>query len=90
MEQATDREAEEFYQLIGAIRAQCDSLKKLILTREEKKEREKILTEFDNTIQAQVFGTIDHLSSYQLKGWRELIDGGEDGRDGTGPAQSAD
>lgn len=90
MEQATDREAAEFYQLTGAIRAQCNSLKKSVLTPEEKKERESILAEFDNTIQAQVFSTTDHLSSYQLKGWRELIDGGDDGRDATDPAQSAD
>lgn len=75
MGQAEDLAETEFHSLIAAIRAQADVLKKMILTEEEKQEWNKILTDFDNTIQAQVYSTFYHLSMYQLEGWRELVDG---------------
>ncbi|HEX3026578.1 MAG TPA: hypothetical protein VHR42_05060 [Clostridia bacterium] len=79
MGQAKDLEITEFHTLIAEIRAQTDLLKETILTEDEKQEWNKILTDFDNSILNQVYGTLYHLSKYQLEGWRELIDGEGDG-----------
>lgn len=81
MGQAEDLEETEFRSLITAIRTQADLLKQTILTEDEKQEWNKILTEFDNTIQAQIYSTFYHLSKYQLEGWRELVDGEGDGKE---------
>jgi hypothetical protein len=55
----------------------------MILSKEEEDEENKILSDFDNTVQLQVFSTINNLVKYQLNGWRELVDEGDDGEDGT-------
>jgi hypothetical protein len=90
MEQEMNTEITEFHNLMAAIKTESAFLKKIILTEEEAKEESKILSEFDGTVQAQVFGTLNHLVRYQLDGWMELIDDGDDGddsEDGTDPAQ---
>ena len=81
MGQAKDLEATEFHSLIAAIRTQADLLKQTILTANEEQEWNKILTDFDNTILDQIYSTLYHLSIYQLEGWRELVDGQNDGEE---------
>lgn len=81
MEQGEKSEIAEFRSLMAAIRAESDLLKKTILTEEEATEELKILSEFDGAIQTQVFGTLNHLIEYQMNGWMELIDDGDDGDD---------
>nr|WP_319488715.1 hypothetical protein [uncultured Caproiciproducens sp.] len=90
MEQEKNMEITEFRSLMAAIRTESALLGKVILAEDEAKEESKILSEFDNTVQAQVFGTLNHLVGYQLAGWMDLIDDGDDGDDidGTDPAQN--
>jgi hypothetical protein len=87
MEQAKDPEIAELRSLAAKIRKESALLKNVILSREEEGEISGIVREFDDTIRAQVFSTIDHLSAYQLYEWRELMDGGDDSKDGAGPSQ---
>lgn len=87
MEQSADPEITEFRSLIASIRAESDSLKNMFLSHEEEDEENKILKDFDDAIQTQVYGTLEHLMSYQMNGWRELVDGGNDSGGGTGSAQ---
>ncbi len=82
MERETDRNVAEFHSLTGKIRAESAALKKVMLSESEEQELGGILQDFDNTIQAQVFSTLDHLSAYQLYEWREQIDGGDDSKNG--------
>ncbi len=89
MEQEKNPEITEFHSLMAAIRTESALLRKVISSEEEAEEESKILSEFDGTVQAQVFGTLNHLVRYQLDGWMELIDDGDDGDDseyGTDPA----
>ncbi|MCI1965846.1 MAG: hypothetical protein LKJ17_06920 [Oscillospiraceae bacterium] len=90
MEPGKKFDAAEFYSLIRAIQTESDFLKQAVMTPEEQQERSNVLTNFDNTIQAQVLSTIDHLASYQLHGWRELIDGGENAEEGADQASGVD
>ena len=76
MEQISESETAEFCRLTEDIRNQINSLKKMILTEEEKDEQSKILQNFDDAIRSQVLGTLEHLMIYQISGWRELADEG--------------
>lgn len=88
MEQSEEPEITEFRSLVDAIRAESALLKNVILNKEEEEEEMKILDDFDNTVQIQVYSTINNLVKYQLDEWRELVDGGDGGGDGAGPARS--
>ena len=81
MEEENHSEIAEFNRLMSAIQAESTSLKKVILTEDEATEKAKILSEFDGTVQVQVFGTLNHLIQYQMNGWKELINDEEDGDD---------
>jgi len=87
MIQEKSPEITEFHRLITAIREESAELKKVILTKEEEAEGNKIFVEFDEAIQNQVFSTLNYLIKYQLKGWRELVDGGDDSDDGSTPTE---
>lgn len=82
MEWSREPEISEFRSLISAIRSECDLLKNVILTQKEKDEEREILNAFDDAVQIQAFSTLNHLIIYQADGWRELVDGRDDGRDG--------
>ena len=85
MIQERNTEIVEFHSLMAAIRRESAELKKVILTKDEEEEGRKIFVEFDEAIQNQVFSTLNYLVKYQLNGWRELVDGGDNIDDGTTP-----
>lgn len=74
MEQTSTMQLNEFRELINAIRSETVFLLQAIVSSEDEKEENEILTKFDNVIQTQVFSTLTNLVLYQLRGWRELID----------------
>lgn len=88
MERSEESKISEFHSRMAAIRAEFDSLKKVVLSKEEEQEESKMLSDFDSAVQTQVFGTLEHLMAYQINGWRELADGGDNGEDGTDPVPS--
>ncbi|WP_411676358.1 hypothetical protein [Caproicibacter sp.] len=83
MEWREEAKISEFRSLIAAIRVESGPLTDVILSKAEEDEENKILSDFDSAVQTQVFGTLEHLKNYQTNGWRELVDGEEDG--GSGP-----
>jgi len=85
VKQEENSEITEFRTLLAAIRTESALLKKAILTEEEESEESKIFNEFDQTVLVQVFSTLNHLTNYQVYGWRELFDGGDDSEDGISP-----
>lgn len=82
MDQEKNTEVTEFHNLMDSIRHESASLKDVIMTKEEQKEKSKIINEFDQTIQVQVFSTLNHLQVYQIAGWRELVDEGDEDDEG--------
>lgn len=74
MEQTSTTELNELRELINAIRSETVFLLQTIVSSEDEKEENEILTKFDNVIQTQVFSTLTNLVLYQIRGWRELID----------------
>lgn len=87
MEQTKVSEIAEFRSLMAAIRTESDFMKKMILSKEEEDEEHKIHRDFDSVIRTQVFGTLEHLMAYQVIGWRELVDGGDNGENEADTAQ---
>ncbi|WP_283610656.1 hypothetical protein [Faecalispora anaeroviscerum] len=85
MEQEKNPEIREFSTLMTEIRTESKVLEKMFLTQEEKEEENRIISEFDITIQSQAFNTLNNLKIYQLSGWRDLVDGGDDSDDGANP-----
>ena len=75
MGQTISPELSEFHSLMADIRTESALMKKTILSDEEEKEENEILGRFNSVIEAQVFSTIFNIAIYQLRGWRELIDG---------------
>ncbi|MVB09690.1 hypothetical protein CAFE_03550 [Caprobacter fermentans] len=88
MERSEEAKIPEFRSLIAAIREEAGPLKDVILSKAEEDEENKILSDFDNAVQIQVFGTLEHLKAYQLNGWRELVDGEDDGGNGPNAAKA--
>ena len=74
MEQTKNLQLPEFRCLMTAIRMESVLLQKTILSEEEEKEENEILSKFESTIKTQAFSTLNNLVLYQLRGWRELID----------------
>jgi C4-type Zn-finger protein len=74
MKRATAPELSEFRGLMAKIREEIASMKKAVLSDEEEKEENEILSKFNSVIETQVFSTIFNIALYQLRGWRELID----------------
>ena len=64
-----------FYSLLTELKLQIESLKDTILSEDIQKEENKILTDFDKEIESQAVGTLNNLAIYQIRGWRDLIDG---------------
>lgn len=77
MNQDKDSEIADFRSLLAMIRTEIDDLKKWITSKNLEEEGKKALSLFNDAIQTQVFGTLDHLKIYQLYGWRELAVGGD-------------
>lgn len=88
MERSKEAKISEFRRLIAAIRKGFCPLKDVILSKAEEDEENKILSDFDNAVQTQVFGTLEHLTIYQINGWRELVDGEDGSEDGTNAAKA--
>jgi hypothetical protein len=65
-----------------AIHMETDTLKEWISSKEIEEKKKKALHLFDDAIQTQVIGTLDHLKIYQLFEWRKLAIG-ESGEDRT-------
>lgn len=90
MEQTVTPELLEFRGLMAAVRTETDLMKKAILSEEEEKEENEILSKFNSVVETQVLSTIVKLATYQLRDWRELIDEFDDGKDGTGNVRSTE
>jgi hypothetical protein len=74
MEQTITPELSEFRGLMAMIREEFALMKKAVLSDEEEKEENEILSKFNSVVETQVFSTIFNIALYQLRGWRELID----------------
>lgn len=68
----------EARRLLAKIKEGSIRLKEVILTEEEKKEIKDTVNVFDARMQSMMHFTFDNLEKYQVFGWKELFDDGDD------------
>lgn len=73
MENAANHELVEFQNLAAAIRNEAAALKNTVLSEEEEKEANDILSAFGSAIKTQSFSTLNNIILYQMRGWKEVL-----------------
>jgi hypothetical protein len=68
----------EIRELLRKIKERAESLRLLFLTEEERIENRNAVKVFDSKMQNMVCATFANLEKYQLSGWEELFDTGDE------------
>jgi hypothetical protein len=71
-------ETEESMRLLGSIRSSAENLRSLVLSAKEQALIREELEFFDTKMKNMVAATFGNLEQYQLTGWQELLDDGEE------------
>lgn len=77
----------EARRLLAKIKEKSIQLKEVLLTEEEKKEIRDTVNVFDSRMQSMMHFTFDNLEKYQIFGWKELFDDGDDINERNDPSE---
>jgi hypothetical protein len=71
----------EMKKLLTEIKGESSRLREIFLTDEERKEKNDVDAAFEFKMVSMMLYTFGNMERYQLYGWKELFDDGDDGDD---------